>query len=443
MANQEHLALFKQGAEVWNQWRQDQRNIRPDLSGADLRFFFNQNESGRANWGPEPRHRAFDPRGAGARMVLDEDWRKDWENPPTNFDFQGADLCFITLDQSDLSGAWCIDADLCGASLIETTLTQTRFYKADLSFADLRRANLSFATLSMADLRGANLRGASLTNANLKDAHLISTNLVNANLSRANLCYANLHNADLSLANLSGAELDETILGGVHLGGTVFANNDLRTTKGLHEIIHQGRSYIALQTVQLPQDESALHFLRGTGVSNEWIDVYWAQMIRPIQYHSCFISYSSKDDPLARRLYADLQEQGVRCWFAPEDLKIGDKWRARIDEAIHLQDKLLLLLSENALTSSWVEDEVEAALEKERRQHREVLFPIRLDDQVMHSSLAWAAKLRRTRHIGDFTRWTEPQVYQQAFERLLRDLKADIENDDREERENDGKPTAS
>jgi hypothetical protein len=148
-------------------------------------------------------------------------------------------------------------------------------------------------------------------------------------------------------------------------------------------------------------------------------------MMSPLQYHSCFISYSSKDEALARRLHADLQDQGVRCWFAPEDMKIGDKIRTRIDEAIHLQDKLLLLLSEHALASIWVEDEVEAALEKEQRQQREVLFPVRLDESVMQTSAAWAASLRRTRHIGDFTHWTDPQAYLQALERLLRDLKTE------------------
>src|SRR5205085_5247202 len=106
---------------------------------------------------------------------------------------------------------------------------------------------------------------------------------------------------------------------------------------------------VELHTVKLPQDGSALHFLRGVGLLDEWIDLYRAQMMSPIQYHSCFISYSSKVGVLARRLHADLQDQGVHCWFAPEDMKIGDKIRARIDEAIHMQDKLLLLLSKHAL----------------------------------------------------------------------------------------------
>ncbi len=36
MANQEHLDLLKQGVESWNTWRTSQKNIVPDLSGADL-----------------------------------------------------------------------------------------------------------------------------------------------------------------------------------------------------------------------------------------------------------------------------------------------------------------------------------------------------------------------------------------------------------------------
>jgi hypothetical protein len=42
----------------------------------------------------------------------------------------------------------------------------------------------------------------------------------------------------------------------------------------------------------------------------------------------------------------------------------------------------------------------------------------------MQIDVGWAADIRRQRHIGDFTRWQEHDVYQQAFDRLLRDLKA-------------------
>ncbi len=205
----------------------------------------------------------------------------------------------------------------------------------------------------------------------------------------------------------------------------MFARVDLRQAKGLLNLVHAGPSRVELHTVQLPSDGSAIHFLRGAGVPDSWIALYRAEMMSPIVYHSCFISYSGQNKLLARRLHADLQDEGVRCWFAPKDLKIGDTFRARIDEAIHLYDKLLRILSEQAVASTWVESEVEAALEKEARQKRAVLFPIRIDGSILTTSEAWAATLRRTRHIGDFTNWTNPEAYQQALQRLLRDLKAE------------------
>jgi hypothetical protein len=85
----------------------------------------------------------------------------------------------------------------------------------------------------------------------------------------------------------------------------------------------------------------------------------------------------------------------------------------------------MVVLSENSIRSSWVEEEVEAAIEKEHTQNKLVLFPIRLDDAVMEADQVWAASLRRLRHIGDFRAWNDHDQCQESFERLLRDLKAE------------------
>jgi uncharacterized protein YjbI with pentapeptide repeats len=389
MANQEHLDLLRQGVEIWNQWREEHLACKLDLSEADLKGF----DLSRANLA------RVNLSGAQLREV----------------NFSGAYLMEADLSRSNLSRA-----SLGGAYLLETNL-----WKADLSWAKLDKADLSWAILDKAilceaDLTRAILRGTSLQEANLTRAVLSEADLRAANLTRANLTRAILSEVDLSEAILCEADLTN-----VHLSRTVFAEIDLCAVKGLMKIDHRGPSLVQMHTVKLPLDSSALYFLRGTGVPDEWIDSWRATMMYPIQYHSCFISYSSKDEVLARRLHADLQENGVRCWFAPEDMKIGDEIRSRIDEAIHLQDKLLLLLSEHSLVSTWIKHEVEAAFEKEEKLQRFVLFPVRLDDAVMQTIQAWAATLRRTRHIGDFTRWAAPQEYQQAFERLLRDLKAE------------------
>jgi hypothetical protein len=142
------------------------------------------------------------------------------------------------------------------------------------------------------------------------------------------------------------------------------------------------------------------------------------------QYHSCFISYSHKDEMFARQLHDDLESAGVECWFAPDDMAIGAKIRQAIEDSIHAHSKLLLILSKNSIESDWVSGEVETVFEIEGN-HKGVflLFPIRLDEVVMNTSEAWAAHIRRTRHIGDFRQWQDRQTYQKAFQRVLRDLK--------------------
>jgi len=126
----------------------------------------------------------------------------------------------------------------------------------------------------------------------------------------------------------------------------------------------------------------------------------------------------------AERLHADLQNRGVRCWFAPHDLPIGAKTWDTIDEAIRLREKLLVILSRRSIASDWVEDEVSKAFAEERERNATILFPIRIDDTVMATPEPWAAKLRDQRNIGDFRQWRKPAEYQKCLERLLRDLKA-------------------
>jgi hypothetical protein len=140
-------------------------------------------------------------------------------------------------------------------------------------------------------------------------------------------------------------------------------------------------------------------------------------------YHSCVLSYATEDQTFAEKLYADLQSKGIYCWFAPHDLKIGDKLRTQIYEAIQKNDKLLLILSDHAVESDWVEREVELAFEREQQPPETlVLFPIRLDDAVMDTNAAWAGDIRRIRFIGDFREWQDDIAYQRALQRLLRDL---------------------
>lgn len=320
-------------------------------------------------------------------------------------DLSGAYLSGVNLREAylaltNLSGAGLSEANLIRAYLNRVNLSWANLHAAELSGADLSEADLSCADLSLADLSGANLSWADLSGANLFCAYVFGVYFSRANLSRA---------------NLSGALMERTAFGDV----------DLSTVKGLETVTHIGPSTIGIDTIYRSKGNIPEVFLREAGVPDSFIE-YMASLVgKPIEFYSCFISYSSKDQAFAERLHNDLQAEGVRCWFAPEDMKIGDRIRPAIDRAIQSYDKLLLVLSEHSIDSDWVEKEVETALEEERKRKTTILFPIRLDLAVMETDQAWAADIRRTRHIGDFTNWKDHDAYQKAFERLLRDLKAE------------------
>jgi hypothetical protein len=305
------------------------------------------------------------------------------------------------------------------AGLMRADLSEANLRGAELSRADLSEANLREAELSRADLFRTNLRGAELSRADLRKA-----NLRVAELSRANLREADLRGANLSEANLSRADLFECDFRGASFAETALLNVALSRCKGLELISHHGPSPIDIRTLQR-SGPLPLVFLRGVGLPDKLIEYLPSLLDQAIQFYSCFISYSAKNEEFVRRLHADLQDKGVRCWFAPEDLKIGAKILDTLDQAIRLRDKVLLVLSEASITSDWVEDEVIKGFAEERHRGGVVLFPVRIDDAVFTTNEAWAIRLRDNRHIGDFRGWKDHDGYQKTLARLLRDLRVE------------------
>ncbi|MEW5702425.1 MAG: toll/interleukin-1 receptor domain-containing protein [Candidatus Zixiibacteriota bacterium] len=138
--------------------------------------------------------------------------------------------------------------------------------------------------------------------------------------------------------------------------------------------------------------------------------------------YTCFISFNDADDTFSERLYDDLQAKGVRCWRWKEDAPWGKTLMRSVDEAIRLYDKLIVICSEHSLKAEPVVREIERALQKEQRENKEVLFPIRVDDAVFSWKHELQADVAR-KYIGDFTHWHEPKAYTKALERLIRDLR--------------------
>jgi uncharacterized protein YjbI with pentapeptide repeats len=161
MANNEHVALLKQSVDAWNEWRNENPKVNPDLAGANLAEAYLR----------------------GANLSL-------------------ADLSGANLGQAHLGGA-----NLGGANLDGANLEAAYLDGVDLSGANLHWANLSGAILSGANLIDANVDQANLDGADLSDANLTRAYLDGANLSDVNLELSALRDTSLREACLSGCRI--------------------------------------------------------------------------------------------------------------------------------------------------------------------------------------------------------------------------------------------
>ena len=336
-------------------------------------------------------------------------WRQN--NTDEMPDFKNADLRDLKLEGADLTGA-----DLS---------------RADLRWADLKRSQLTLANLMLANLSDAKLSGANFGGTILYRADLTRADLLGTDLSGADLSEAKLNSAKLSLANFSGAKLQAVALSGAIFDRTGLGNVDLSTAVGLDTAKHLGPSSIGVDTVYRSGGNIPDTFLRGAGIPDGFIAYVTSLVGRPIEFYSCFISYSTKDEEFAQRLHADLQVGGVRCWFAPYDMKGGKKLEEQIDQAIRISEKLLLIISTDSIKSTWVLREIAKALKHEVQDNRRMIFPIRLVDS--ETLKGWTcldadtgkdlAKEIREYFIPDFSNWKDHDSYKHVFEKLLLDLR--------------------
>jgi len=167
MPIEEHLNKIKQGVDAWNQWREENPEIFPDLTQADIR---------------------------GCQLQ--------------KINLSNTDLKEAKLQYSNLTGAILEKADLNNAKLLETNLQSANLKNTNLSGAGLLESNLQFADLENANLEGAQLNEGTIFNqTNLKGAKLMNATGLTTN--QVNLCQIDSHT---QLPDYLEEELDDDFL---------------------------------------------------------------------------------------------------------------------------------------------------------------------------------------------------------------------------------------
>src|ERR1044072_7742003 len=372
MANPEHLDILKQGVEVWNEWRKTSSKIKADLSASD---------------------------------------------------FHDAKLLGANLKYSDFSKANFEKANIDKTMIGRTSFSEANLYKVNCRHAKLRIVDLSQANLQKSNLLGTRVFGTNMMEAQLNGATLVSTHFRKVSMQGSIFCETKLIKTVFDNCNLKNANLTVA-----NIGRTTFIDCDLSKTIGLETLTHTHPSDISINTFYRSKGNIPEIFLKKAGVPEDFLIVRKSLINQTIEFFSCFISFTEKDDVFSEQLYNDMLFKNVRCWRWKEDAKWGDTLRKSIDEAVRVYDKLVVICSKDSLHSPPVLEEIEKALNKEDTQIRsgkdgEVLFPIAIDNYIFDGWDHYLKDRLLRKTIGDFKGWKRnPEKYIKSVERLVKDL---------------------
>lgn len=127
---------------------------------------------------------------------------------------------------------------------------------------------------------------------------------------------------------------------------------------------------------------------------------------------SVFLSHNFADKPFVRRLAADLGNQGISYWLDEAEIKVGESLIEKIRSGIDEVDYVAVVLSPDSTASSWVQREVDVAMNQEILGRRVKVLPI------MYRNCDPPGFLLGKRY-ADFT---DDRRYSAALEDLVRSL---------------------
>jgi uncharacterized protein YjbI with pentapeptide repeats len=271
MANEEHLAILRQGVEVWDSWRKKNPEIIPNFS--DINFYkadfsnsdfedaslygdFRQVDFANANfYGVDFKAADFDKANFSEAIFIecdlywanfgDPDFRKEYlgldisplkRRKVALEDFSKVNLIGGNFREVTFSGSFrranfrntnfsqasFRRVDIRESSFFRARFTEVNFEDANLFQTDFSRTNVYELELSNLRLNGVKLCNTDLSEKDINNTYLIEADLSSANLIGADLSDANLEKANLYKANLSNVNLTKVQALGTNFTGAIF-----------------------------------------------------------------------------------------------------------------------------------------------------------------------------------------------------------------------------
>jgi uncharacterized protein YjbI with pentapeptide repeats len=348
----------------------------------------------------------------------------------TNIDLSGLDLSQAQLTDADMSGVIAR-----GVKWDNVILTAANLSKAKVLHSVIKHSSLFGGIFSDADFAGCEFLDCQMMHSNFHGASFTKCILISSDVKSANFHETDFSDARLVNVHFYQSELRRTCFQRSAFTYVNFSDCDLSAAEGLDTVLHDTPTSLGLDTIYRSGGRISEPFLRNSGVPDGFITQMRSLVSAEggIEFYSCFISYSSRDGEFAKRLHGRMRDAHLRVWFAPEDMKSGEKLHEQIETAIRVFDKLLIVLSRESMRSEWVLTELRKAFKAEKKSGRRKLFPVRLCsfDALRYwecfdadSGKDLATELREY-FIPDFSNWKDHDSFEAAFARLLKDLRAE------------------
>jgi formylglycine-generating enzyme required for sulfatase activity len=103
-----------------------------------------------------------------------------------------------------------------------------------------------------------------------------------------------------------------------------------------------------------------------------------------------FITYSSKDQKVARTICTALENRGLACWISFRNVKPGQNYQEQIVKAIRAAKIMVLVFTANANNSNEIKKELALAC-----QNNLVVIPVRIEDVTPNEAFAYEFATRQ------------------------------------------------
>lgn len=190
MAVSEHIEIFKKGSKAWNEWRESNPRVSPDLSDVDF-----EREA--------------------------HTYKHTYDMP----EFSGYNLSSMNLNRISARNSFFTDCSFAGSSLPWSDLCYTMFYNCN--FED---AVLSVSKIGSAEFSNCNFKGADLSYCSAEETNFTGSKFILTKLSNMSLVKTDFTNTTIDRSRVYGISAWDLILDGSNQSNIYITENDTTIT---------------------------------------------------------------------------------------------------------------------------------------------------------------------------------------------------------------------